>query len=203
MNQIHDTCILGGPAQSLTTLGNSKTAGFTLGRRNIIREFTCIHNSIDEKQPTCVGSDNYIMSHCTINHDVQISDRVVLSSGCSLGGHVVVMDGANLGMNSAVHQYVVVGAYTMIGMLAPVVKHVSPFLVLNPKFDHLYKINVVGMTRNGFSVQDITDVRNYYSKKKLGNMSGMSQRVRDVLTQFSILTTSRHRLALYAVDLAN
>jgi acyl-[acyl carrier protein]--UDP-N-acetylglucosamine O-acyltransferase len=47
MNSVHYTCI---PAQQQTPV--ILTAGYTIGHRNTVREFTCIHNSTDEKQPT-------------------------------------------------------------------------------------------------------------------------------------------------------
>jgi len=40
----------------------------------------------------------------------------------SVGGGVIIMRGANIGMNATIHQFKVIGAFSMIGMQACVIK---------------------------------------------------------------------------------
>uniref|UniRef100_A0A6C0BQ41 Hexapeptide repeat-containing transferase n=1 Tax=viral metagenome TaxID=1070528 RepID=A0A6C0BQ41_9ZZZZ len=127
-----------------------------MGEGNIIREFTAIHNG--SRRPTTLGTRNYIMTHCIINHDCILGNHNILSSGCKLAGFVHIQDHANLGMNVAVHQGVVIGSYTMIGMNAAVTKHVPPFTLYHPILG-IYKLNEVGLRRHNLPVEEI---RRYY-----------------------------------------
>jgi len=160
---IHPTCVIGEPPQDKSQDQKSGTdrSKIKIGKRNVIREYTCIHAPTQKE--TVIGNDNFIMTHCVVNHDCRIFNHCVLSSGVKLGGFCTVDSYANLGMNACVHQGVVIGAFTMIGMGAAVTKHVPPFCLLNPKYDVVRKINVVGMTRNGFSAADVDAVTAYYA----------------------------------------
>jgi carbonic anhydrase/acetyltransferase-like protein (isoleucine patch superfamily) len=53
-------------------------------------------------------------SRVHVGHDCQIGDRVVLSQGAGLAGHVEVGDGAVVGGMAGVHQMVRIGAYAII-----------------------------------------------------------------------------------------
>lgn len=163
---IHPTCLIGEPPQDKRAdqkhgIDRSK---IKLGRRNIIREYVCIHAPTGRE--TSIGSDNFIMTHCVINHDCKIGDQCVLSSGVKLGGFCIVDDYANIGMNACVHQGVVIGSFSMVGMGAAVTKHVPPFCLLNPKYDRIAKINRVGMLRNGYSEEDVAAIFSAYTGKR-------------------------------------
>ena len=55
------------------------------------------------------------MAYCHVAHDCHIGDNVVMANSATLAGHVRVEDYAILGGLSAVHQFVVIGAHTMVG----------------------------------------------------------------------------------------
>ena len=70
------------------------------------------------------------MNSTTIDHDCYIENNIILCSNVILGGNVHIMNYANLGIKSIVHQNQVIGSYTMIGMGSIITK--------NKKFFRLY-----------------------------------------------------------------
>lgn len=78
---------------------------------------------------TVIGDNCFIMKRAHIGHDAQIGNGVIISPNCIVGGHVIIMQGANLGQAVCTHQYVVIGAYSMLGMgsVVPKKKMVEPF----------------------------------------------------------------------------
>ena len=161
---IHQTCVIGSPAQVTTVEQNvpADANNVTIGQDNVLREFTCVHAPKHSTGKTIIGNKNFIMSHCVINHDCQVGNNCILSSGVKLAGFVCVQDMVNIGMQTAVHQGVVIGSCSMIGMGSSVVKHVPPFCLLNPKYTYINKLNQVGLLRYGFSPEDIKQIKQYY-----------------------------------------
>ncbi len=80
-------------------------------------------------QDTIIGEGSFLMKHSHVGHDSIIDRDVTLSCGVKIGGHCVVMKGANLGLNAVVHPRQVIGAYSMIGMgsVVPSKKRIWPF----------------------------------------------------------------------------
>ena len=94
--------------------------GVFIDAYSVIRENVVIHSGL--YRDTVIGLDCYIMSDCYIAHDNIIEDGVTLSSGCRIAGHSYLMTRCNLGMGSLVHQYGVIGSYSMLGMGSIVIK---------------------------------------------------------------------------------
>ena len=65
---------------------------------------------------TCVGDDIIMLRHSHIAHDCVVEEDVTLSCGATMLGHVYVMKKSNCGTGCLVHQYQVIGSYSMIGM---------------------------------------------------------------------------------------
>ena len=85
-----------------------------IGDDNWIREFTTINSGTDNV--TTVGSKILMLNKAYVAHDCVIEDGTTLSCGVKLGGNVHVMRDSNLGMGAAIHQYQVIGSWSMIGM---------------------------------------------------------------------------------------
>lgn len=118
-NKIGPFCIIGGDAEHKYYSSSGK---IKIGNNNVF------HNSVSVSMPTCLSEATIIGNNCTfmsssvIHHDSVIEDDVIISSNVSVGGSVTIMRGANIGMNAAIHQFKVIGAFTMIGMQACVIK---------------------------------------------------------------------------------
>ena len=67
------------------------------------------------------------MNSSTIDHDCYIENNVVMSSNVILGGGVRVMNGAQLGIKTIVHQNQIIGSFSMIGMGSIITKKKNIF----------------------------------------------------------------------------
>ena len=101
-----------------------------IGKKVVIREFTVIHQPIVSS--TRIGDRCYIMNHSHIAHDCVLEEDVVFSAGSVLSGHVHIMNGANLGIGTLVHQFTTIGSYAMIAAGSVLVKDVPPLAKFIP-----------------------------------------------------------------------
>lgn len=154
-NKIHPYAYVGGPTQDLKYAGGDPE--LIIGDDNDFREFCTVHCGTTVEVPTRIGSRNHFLSYTHIAHDCQVGNHIVMSNNATLAGHVVVDDYAIIGGLSPVHQFVHVGAYTMIGGGSVLVKDLPPFMLAQGNHARLADINKVGMERNGFSQEEIED----------------------------------------------
>jgi len=77
-----------------------------------------------------LGDYVFALAGCIINHDDVIEDRSVLASGVSLAGGVHVEPDCYLGQACTIRQFLRIGAGSLIGMGAVVVKDVPPNSVM-------------------------------------------------------------------------
>ena len=93
------------------------------------------------------------MNSSTIDHDCCLEDNIVLSSNVILGGNVYIMNGAQLGIKTIIHQNQVIGSYTMIGMGSIVTKkkEIVTRLYFFGKPIKKKGINKIGLKRNMIS----------------------------------------------------
>lgn len=130
-----------------------------IGVRTTIREF-CTVQIATEARATSIGDGCYLMSGCRINHDCEIGDDVKMADGVILAGTVTVGDHSYFGMGCAVHQRIRIGAFTMIGMNATIVRHVPPYATVIDR--GFAKINRIGMRMRGATGADMAAVEAYF-----------------------------------------
>ena len=112
-NKIGPYVVIGNDAQH----NRNKSFGkIHIGNNNVFHEYCNIHLPTKKKEITFIGDDNYFMNATTIDHDCYIENKTIFSSSVILGGNVHVMNGAQLGIRTSVHQNQVIGSYSMIGM---------------------------------------------------------------------------------------
>jgi UDP-N-acetylglucosamine acyltransferase len=70
-----------------------------------------------EKQ-TIIGENCYLMKHSHVGHDAELKNGVTLSCGAKIGGHSIIGENTNIGLNAVVHQKVHVPEGCMIGASA-------------------------------------------------------------------------------------
>ena len=85
-----------------------------IGNNNMFREHITIHSGTEGL--TIVGDNCIMLRGAHVAHDCVIEDGVTLSVNAIMLGHVHVMKHSNCGSGCQVHQYQVVGSYSMIGM---------------------------------------------------------------------------------------
>ena len=81
-----------------------------------------------------IGNRAFVLTNCTINHDDVLEDNVVLASGVTLAGVVVVEAGCYLGQSCSVREFRRIGRGSLIGMGAVIVRNVEPdsIMIGNP-----------------------------------------------------------------------
>ena len=121
-----------------------------IGNNNTINEYCNIHLPTFRNKVTFIGNNNYFMNSTTIDHDCYIENNVILSSNVILGGNVHIMNGAQLGIRTSVHQNKVIGSFSMIGMNSTITKTkiITPGYIYYGKPLKKTKINTLGLKRN-------------------------------------------------------
>lgn len=118
-NYIGPHCIIGYPAEHRAFW--DKPVGLVeIGDNNIFTGLVTIDAGTEH--PTVIGSDCWFLKHSHVGHDAVIGSYVTVSCGAKVGGHCIVMDNSNLGLNCCIHQRVLIPSNTMIGMGAVVTK---------------------------------------------------------------------------------
>ena len=165
--RIHDGAVIGAPGEH-RLLRSDRPSVIHIGDDTVIREHVTIMRGVDGDGPrywgTNVGRRCYIMAGCHLEHDVQVGDDVTLSPHVCLAGHVAVLDGANLGIGVAVHQFVTVGALAMVGMNAAVLHDVPTGAKVAGVPARIIGENVVGIERSGYDAARMDELKARYAE---------------------------------------
>lgn len=146
-NFIDAHVVIGGDPQH-TKFKDSGT-GVEVGDNNVIREGATIHRAFEPGAMTRVGSNCFLMTYSHVGHDCQVADNVMLTNNVVLGGHVEIGRSAVMGGCSGAHQFVRVGAFSMVAGFVPLRKDVLPFAMVGGDPVRHYRLNTVGLRRNG------------------------------------------------------
>jgi UDP-N-acetylglucosamine acyltransferase len=149
---------LGTPPQDLKYRGED--THLEIGCNNIIREHVTMNpGTTTGRSLTRVGDHNMFMVGAHIAHDCVVGNRVIFANNATLAGHCKVEDHAILGGLCAVHQFARIGAYAFIGGMSGVENDVIPYGMALGNRARLAGLNVVGLKRNGFSREQIHQMR--------------------------------------------
>lgn len=160
-NHIFAGAVLGTAPQHVSYQGEQTF--LKVGDGNIIREYVTIHRgTVIGGGTTRVGNENYIMAYCHLGHDCQVGDRVTISNGTQVSGHVLIEDDAVLSGLVGVHQFVRIGKLVMVGGGSMIAQDVPPFGLVSGDRARLYGINRVGLRRKGLSREAIRNIQEAY-----------------------------------------
>ena len=148
-NQVHAHAVIGDLPQDLSFEGEGTWV--EIGNDNVIREGVTIHRSTEIDIPTRVGNGCYLMAYAHTGHGAQVGDGVILTNNVLLGGHVEIGERAVLGGSVGVHQFTRIGAYAMVAGYIAVRKDVLPFSLIGGQPVRHYRLNAVGLRRNGIT----------------------------------------------------
>jgi UDP-N-acetylglucosamine acyltransferase len=147
-----------------------KKFGVQIGDGCVIREFVTIHAGIERE--TVVGDYAYLMAGSHVAHDCLLEENVTLANSALLAGHCHVMRNANIGLNVSVHQYSVIGSYTMLGMGTVVHSRskVEPGVVYIGNPSKPLRMNHLSMNRSHVELQELEDERKRFEalRKSMG-----------------------------------
>ena len=98
-----------------------------IGNRNIFSEFSIVSRPTIMTKKTIIEDGNYFMSNSVIHHDCKVENNTIVCSNVSVAGSVTLMNGVYLGQNSSVHQFQILGSYSILGMNSCVTKKTQIF----------------------------------------------------------------------------
>ena len=156
-NEIHPYAVIGNTPQDKSHENN--LGKIVIGDSNIIREFTTIHLPVGEKAETKIGNENYLMAYSHVAHNCKIGNNVLLVNGATLGGFVEVEDSAYISAFVPVHQWVKIGAHSIIGGGLRIIKDLVPFAMAAGSPLRVVSYNSRGLRRDGFSAQRIEEIK--------------------------------------------
>ncbi len=158
--RVHAGAVLGGPPQDLKFAG--ARSFLTVGESTVIRECATANVASDEGATTRVGAHCLVMAYAHVAHNTVVGDRVILANGVQLAGYVTVEDYAIVGGLVPVHQFVRVGAHSMIGGGCRVPQDVAPYTRAAGQPLRAIGLNLVGLERRGFSPAAIAGLKQAY-----------------------------------------
>lgn len=177
-------CVIGTPAQFSTQkfeLNGSPVSGVSIGSRNVIREFTTIHQPSRDK--TVVEDDCYIMAYNHVSHDTVVRSKCTLANNCQIGGFTEIGVGANVGLSTVIHQFSTIGAFAMVGMGAVVRRDVPPFAKVAGDPLAFLGVNEIGLERNGFPPSLAAELKSIYARGELADAGTANEFIAAFLTR--------------------
>lgn len=148
-NAVHAHAILGDDPQHLAYDG--ATTYLEIGDGNVIREMVTVHRSLYAGQSTRVGSNCLLMANSHLGHDCVIGDHVILINNVGVAGHVEIGERTLIGGCAGIHQFVRIGAHAMVAAMTMIRKDVLPYSMIGGEPASHYRLNTVGLRRNGIT----------------------------------------------------
>jgi len=133
-----------------------------IGNNVTIREYATINRGTKANNETVIGDNVLIMAYAHIAHDCIIGNNVIMANSAGLAGHIVVEDWAIIGGMVAVHQFVHIGAHSMISGGSLVRKDVPPYTKAAREPLSYVGVNSIGLRRRGFTSETINQIQDIY-----------------------------------------
>lgn len=133
-----------------------------IGNGNRIREHYTISRGTQPESVTMIGDGNYIMTSGHVAHNCTIGNNTVIASCALVAGHVEVEDQAFISGGVVIHQYSKIGRLAMIGGNSRVNLDVPPFFLYSGFNVEPSGLNIVGLKRAGFRVEQVGRLKKAY-----------------------------------------
>ena len=178
-----------------------------IGKGATLFQHTAITMTVHNKE-TYIGQRAFLMGGAHIGHDCQVMDDAIVGGNGMMAGHSVLGKGAFLGDSATIHQWTVVGAYSMIGMNCPVRHNVLPFTIVYGSPPIWRNINKIGIERSSIPKKeheiidylmdwyhgvDLEGIKNLLASSTLDiypTVSGLMQKFGNAIEYHQKLTTS-------------
>ncbi|MEL6386003.1 MAG: acyl-ACP--UDP-N-acetylglucosamine O-acyltransferase [Pseudomonadota bacterium] len=159
---VYPNSSIGGAPQSLG-FKPDPASRLRVGARTVFRENTTAHAGLPKHSGTTeIGSDCYFMHGSHVGHDCHVGNNCVLAALVCIGGHCTIGETVWMGGLCALHQFTQVGDHAFIGGGSVVVGDVIPFGIVAGNKAALAGLNVIGLSRRGFSRDRIKALRKGY-----------------------------------------
>jgi len=188
-NWIGPHVIIGTPGEDTKNPRQDTTAKkIEIGNNNIIREHVAIQKPCYE-EITRIGNNVFLMHGSHVPHDAILWDQVTLAPNVVVGGISTLLTGSNIGMGATLHQYSVIGHYSIVATNAASIKNVKPFSRFIP--GKPLSVNKYAIMKFGFEKFD-EEITAYV----LENKEPKSPEISSIVEQFEKLHIKSGR-ALY------
>lgn len=158
--QVFTGACLGGIPQDLKYSGAASSV--VIGNGNIIREYVTVNLGTEEGSKTSIGNSNLLMAYSHVAHDCRVGNNCIIANCGALAGHVTLEDRVVVGGLVAIHQFVRVGALSIIGGCSKVVTDIPPYSTCDGHPARFYGLNLVGLRRAGIGAVTIKDLKAAY-----------------------------------------
>lgn len=189
-NRVYEHAVIGGAPQHLKFTDESIATYTEIGNDNVFREGATINRGYIEGKATIVGNGNYMMTLSHLGHDCLVGNHNVFANACALAGHVELGDRVFVSGGVMIHQFTHVGSYAMIGGNSKITQDILPFMVTDGNPASVRGLNLVGLKRAGFSLDDIRALKQAYrllfrrgGHSLEGNLAEMSMANHPLVTQ--------------------
>lgn len=160
-NHFYRFCSIGGIPQDKKYAG--EPTRLEMGDGNTIREYVTINKgTVQDVGVTRVGNDNWIMAYVHIAHDCQLANHIIMANSVQLAGHIHIGDWAIIGGLSAVHQFVRIGAHSMVGGTSSIRQDIPPYVIGAGDPFRPVGVNSEGLSRRGYTAEQISHVKELY-----------------------------------------
>ena len=197
-NVISHGASIGGAAQDVSFKGQKTFV--VIGNNNTIREYVTIHRATEEGRATTIGDDNFLMAYSHVAHDCLVGSGIVVTNCTALAGHVIVEDFAVISAYVGIHQFVRIGAMSMISGLTRVNRDILPYTVVEGNPASTHGLNVVGLRRKGVAADARSKLKGAYKilcrsgltvEKALAKIEIEIEQVREVRHLVDFVRTSK------------
>jgi len=168
-NTIHPFAVIGSAPQDRGYAG--EPTSLVIGDDNDIREHVTIHRgTVKGGGITRVGSSTLLMVGAHIAHDCVVGDRVILTNGTLLGGHVKVGTCVVTGGHVAVAPFARIGESAFLAGGALVERDVPPFVIAAGDRARVRALNRVGLERRGIPEDSRAALKKAFKRLFVGGM---------------------------------
>lgn len=161
-NAVYEHAVLGGIPQHTGFTDESVQTWLEIGNNNVFRESVTVNRAYHEGKSTILGDNNFLMFAAHIGHDCEIGNNVTIAPASGIGGHVIIADRVFVSGGVMVHQFVKIGQYAMVGGNSKITQDVLPFMITDGNPARVRGLNLVGLKRAGFKMNDIKMLKQAY-----------------------------------------
>ncbi len=160
-NIFYQGCSIGAPPQDTSYKGEpTKTI---IGNNNTLREYVSIHRgTTKENLFTQIGNNCFLMAYVHVGHDVIVGNNCTIANSTNFAGHVKIGDRVGIGGGTQISQFVTVGRGAYIGGATAIDRDIPVFCTAMGNRVYLKGINIIGLRRQGYSKQEISEVVDFY-----------------------------------------
>ncbi|MCP4404801.1 MAG: acyl-ACP--UDP-N-acetylglucosamine O-acyltransferase [bacterium] len=135
----------------------------SVGDGCIFREYVTVNTgTVNDRGVTKLGKQCLMMAYSHVAHDCLLGDNVILANSVALSGHVTIEDYAIIGGICGVHQFVRIGAHSIVGGFSGLAQDVPPYMMVSGERARVYGLNSIGLKRRNFSEDAMKALKKAY-----------------------------------------